>query len=215
MKEKPSFKIFFLISAFFILTFLVAKQVTRPLDIFVMERVQGLGFDRLDYAMSVFTLLGSIEFSSFAILVVTWYWYRKHEWPGAFLYLFLFVALSFVELVLKHLITYTGPGIEFSRSPIRWGLVWIQTPYSFPSGHTFRSVFLFGMCYQWISRNGTLLNWKLALQKTLIIGAIFTVCFSRVYLGEHWLSDVLGGLLLAVLGLALASETPHPELRPA
>ncbi len=215
MKEKPSFKVFFFAAAFLILTFLVAKQVTRPFDLSVTQWVQGFGSRNLDYAMSVFTLLGSIEFSSFALLAVTWYWYRKHEWPGAFLYLFLFMAFSLVELVWKHLVAYTGPGPEFDRNPIHWGLIWVQTPYSFPSGHTFRGVFLFGMSYQWVSRNGTRLGWKLAAQKTLLIGVIFVICFSRVYLGDHWPSDVAGGLLLAILGLILASEAPHPELRPA
>lgn len=215
MKEKPSFRIFFLAAAFLILTFFVAKQVMRPIDLSVTQWVQGFWFKDLDYVMSVFTLLGSIEFSSFAILVVTWYWYRKHEWPGAFLYLFLFMAFGLVELVLKHLVAYTEPGLEFNRNPIRWGLMSVSTPYSFPSGHTFRSVFLFGMCYQWISRNGIRLSWKLAVQKVLLIGVIFVVCFSRIYLGDHWLSDVIGGFLLAILALLLASETPHPELRPA
>ena len=215
MNQKSSFKIFFLVASFLFLTFLVAKQVMRPIDLSVTQWVQGFGSRKLDITMSLFTLLGSIEFSSFAILVVTWYWYRKHEWAGAFLYLFLFAAFSLLELIWKHLVAYTGPGLEFNRNPFHWGLLSLEAPYSFPSGHTFRSVFLFGMCYQWINRNGVQFNWKLAAQKILLIGLIFVVCFSRIYLGDHWLSDVIGGFLLAILGLTLASEIPHPELRPA
>src|SRR3989338_6536657 len=155
MREKFVFKVFLLSLAFLILTFLVAKQIVRPIDIAVTVRAQSFGSETLDYCMSVFTLLGSIEFSSFAILVLSWYWYRKHEWSGAFVYLFLFVAFSLVELIWKHLVASTGPGLEFERNPVRWGLLSIDVPYSFPSGHTFRSVFLFGMCYQWVNRAGS------------------------------------------------------------
>ena len=67
--------------------------------------------------------------------MVTWYLYRKYEWPGAFLYLFFFVALSGVEFVWKYIVTYTGPGLEFDRNPFHWGFIVTSAPYSFPSGH--------------------------------------------------------------------------------
>jgi membrane-associated phospholipid phosphatase len=33
---------------------------------------------------------------------------------------------------------------------------------------------------------------------------IFFIGYGRIYLAEHWLSDVLGGVLLAAAGLLLA-----------
>src|SRR3989338_2058938 len=139
--------IFLLVSLFFILTFFVAKQVTRPFDLAVTQLVQTYTSPHLDYGLYSFTLLGSIEFSCFAVLVMCGYLYRKYESSEAFLYLFFFVLFSFAELVWKYFVTYTGPGPEFDRNPFHWGFVALAAPYSFPSGHTFRSVFLLGIWY--------------------------------------------------------------------
>src|SRR3989338_3909518 len=147
MKDKP-YLIFLSLTAFLFLTLFVAKQVTRPLDLFVTQSVQQLGQSWLDYALYIFTLFGSIEFSCFALLMVCWYFYRKYQWPGVFLYLFFFMALSGVEFIWKYVVTYTGPGPEFDRNPFHWSFIMVHTPYSFPSGHTFRSVYLFGIWYQ-------------------------------------------------------------------
>lgn len=214
MKDR-SYLLFLLLSAFLILTLFVAKQVTRPMDLAVTQAVQSFSLRWLDYGLYVFTLMGSVEFSCFALLVVCWYFYRKYQWPGVFLYLFFFMALSGVEFVCKYAVTYTAPAPEFDRNPFQWGLVMIRTPYSFPSGHTFRSVFLLGIWYQRLNQKFLPPHGRIWLQKAFIFALIFGVGFSRVYLGDHWLSDVLGGCFLAAIGLLLAAQSPHHELRPA
>ena len=214
IKGKPVLT-FFLLTSFLVLTLFVAKQATRPLDLAVTRMVQSFAFEGLDYGMYFFTLIGSIEFSCFALLVVCWYFYRKYEWPGVFLYLFFFMALSGVEFVWKYIVTYTAPGPEFDRNPFHWSFILVQTPYSFPSGHVFRSVYLFGIWYQrlnqkWIAPKGNVL-----FQKAVIFLLILGAGVSRIYLGDHWLSDVAGGCLLAAIGLLFVSQSPHAELRPA
>ncbi len=214
MKEK-SILTFLLLTAFIVLMVFVAKQVTRSFDLVVTQTFQYSTFKALDYAMYFFTLLGSIEFSCFALLVVCWYFYRKYEWPGVFLYLFFFMALSGIEYVLKYVVTYTSPGPEFNRNPFHWGLIAVQTPYSFPSGHAFRSVFLLGIWYQRLNQKFIPLRGNILAQKVVIIALMIGIGVSRIYLGDHWMSDVIGGFLLAGIGLLLASQSPHHELRPA
>jgi undecaprenyl-diphosphatase len=206
---------FLLLAAFLVLTLFVARHVTRPLDLTVTQALQLYATSQLDYGLYFFTLLGSIEFSCFAVLVVCWYLYRKYEWSGAFLYLFFFVALSGVEFIWKYWVTYTGPGPEFDRNPFQWGMVVVTTPYSFPSGHTFRGVFLLGIWYQRLSQRERPNVWNILIQKTVILLLFIGVGYSRIYLGDHWLSDVIGGYLLAAIGLLLATQTPERELRPA
>ncbi|MBI4358092.1 MAG: phosphatase PAP2 family protein [Candidatus Omnitrophica bacterium] len=213
-REKSSL-IFLLLTAFSILTILVAKQVTRSFDLAATQVVQRLAFRELDYGMYLFTVLGSIEFSCFALLTISWYLYRKYQWPGVFLYLFFFMALSGVEYIWKYVVIYTAPGPEFSRHPFPLGFLLIHTPYSFPSGHAFRSVFLLGIWYQRLNQRDLPVRSHIFLQKVIIVVLILGVGFSRVYLGDHWLSDVVGGMILSWIGLALVSQSPHYEPRPA
>jgi undecaprenyl-diphosphatase len=215
VKEKPVLT-FFLLTCFLLLTLFVAKQATHPLDLAVTSFIQSFAFKELDYGMYLFTVLGSIEFSCFMLLVVCWYFYRKYTWPGVFLYLFFFMALSGVEFLWKYMVINTGPGPEFDRNPFYWSLITIRAPYSFPSGHVFRSVFLLGIWYQRLNRKDILPPIGCAaVQKLLIFVLILKIGVSRIYLGDHWLSDVAGGCLLAVIGLLLVARSPHYELRHA
>lgn len=213
-KEKSPF-VFLLLAAFLMLSLFVGKQVTRSLDLTVTQTIQHCGFKMLDYTMYFFTLLGSIEFSCFALLVVCWYLYRKYHWPGVFLYLFFFMALSGVEYIWKYLVAYTPPGPGFDRNPFHFSFFSIRTPYSFPSGHAFRSVFLLGIWYQRLNQKYIPAQGNILTQKVIIIVLSFIIGFSRIYLGDHWMSDVIGGFLLAAVGLLLVSQSPHHELRPA
>lgn len=212
MKEKMSLS-FLVFATFIILTVFVAKQVTRPFDLMVTQFVQQVASQKLDILMYFFTLLCSIEFSCFALLLVCWYFYRKYQWPGVFLYLFFFMAISGIEFLWKYVVIYTGPGPEFDRNPFHWSLIIFRTPYAFPSGHTFRGIFLLGIWYHRLHSRFLPRKENIWIDKIVIFIFSLGILYSRIYLGDHWLSDVIGGSLLAVLGLLLASQSPQYELR--
>jgi undecaprenyl-diphosphatase len=94
-------------------------------------------------------------------------------------------------------------------------IAWDATGYSFPSGHTVHYVVFFGalayLCYRALRHDGVLsglvrLPLRLLLVTSVILVAL--VGMSRVYLGAHWPSDVVGGYLLggAWLSLLLAAH---------
>jgi membrane-associated phospholipid phosphatase len=72
--------------------------------------------------------------------------------------------------------------------------------YSFPSGHvTFYTAFigfLWFLVYTLLKA-----SWKRTLLLVILGALIVLVGISRMYLGEHWASDVLGGYLLGSLSL--------------
>jgi undecaprenyl-diphosphatase len=75
--------------------------------------------------------------------------------------------------------------------------------FSFPSGHTVHYVVFLGfLCFlTWVLVRPRLLRWPLLG----VTGAlVLLVGLSRVYLGAHWASDVLGGYLLGGALLATA-----------
>ncbi len=89
-------------------------------------------------------------------------------------------AVSLLALALKLVIPHPGPPPSLQRHIQRLGFS--LPTNSFPSGHTMRTTFVAGL---------------LLRRFPLLAGAIVLgMMTALVYLGDHWLSDVLGGLCL-------------------
>ena len=75
-----------------------------------------------------------------------------------------------------------------------------ETGYSFPSGHSATAMTLYGLLGYWLVRGRRRLRnrWVVGLSA---VSLILVVGFSRIYLGVHFLSDVLGGYLLGACWL--------------
>lgn len=73
--------------------------------------------------------------------------------------------------------------------------------YGFPSGHTTMSVVLYGFLSILVARRlpGA---WRWGLLSSVVLIA-FVIGTSRLYLGAHWLSDVLGGYFFGMSWAAL------------
>ncbi|MBS2963170.1 phosphatase PAP2 family protein [Actinocrinis puniceicyclus] len=81
---------------------------------------------------------------------------------------------------------------------------------SFPSGHAFTSALAAGVVLLWalplLSRRGKVAAWVLAVLVPLLVGV------SRVALGVHWVTDVVGGWLLGA-GLVAATSAAFETWR--
>ena len=87
------------------------------------------------------------------------------------------------------------------RPPVALRLIDIDS-HSFPSGHAMLSTIVYGLSviilhrlYPWVRRH---VGW-------LVVGPVLVVLIgvSRVYLGVHWISDVLFGWLFGAIWVAL------------
>ncbi len=88
--------------------------------------------------------------------------------------------------------------------------------YSFPSGHTTLSIVVYGFLAFLLSR-GKSDREKIAIALLAAV-AITLIAFSRLYLGVHWFSDVLGSMSLglawvALLSIAYTHHVPHERVR--
>ncbi len=112
-----------------------------------------------------------------------WFAYTKH-WRTAWHVLLLGIIAGGGIEVLKH--------IAHSARP--WGLAQSSESFSFPSGHTTLTVaFYLGLTFLLLKS----LNIRSRRLIYYFVGLlIFLVSFSRLYLGVHWFTDVVGGWLL-------------------
>ncbi len=86
-----------------------------------------------------------------------------------------------------------------------------ETGYSFPSGHSMFSMAFYGFLIWlvWHYEKDNLQRWLFCLSFAFII---IMIGISRIYLGVHYASDVLGGYSLALVWLVLFTKLMVPAL---
>jgi undecaprenyl-diphosphatase len=112
---------------------------------------------------------------------------------------------SLLEVALKLVLDHPGPGR--ARTIIALGLEPVGEG-SFPSGHMLRGTALaFGTALLLGRRPGG---------AGPAIAAVYTaaLALTRLYLNEHWASDVLGGLLLGLAVTLTMAAAPRARRRP-
>ncbi|WP_143969945.1 phosphatase PAP2 family protein [Streptococcus anginosus] len=100
------------------------------------------------------------------------------------------------NLVLTGLLVKLLKGVYQRPRPALQHLV-VESGFSFPSGHALASTLIFGTLLIIVSQRMQTVQTKRLLQG-LLIAMILLIVMSRVYLGVHYPTDVLGSLLLGV-----------------
>lgn len=85
--------------------------------------------------------------------------------------------------------------------------------YSFPSGHAFTTVMVWGFLLVFFGR--LLQTQVMQVLRPLLAGIMLFTIASRPYLGVHWLSDIIAGGCLGLLSVALLRWAWHRTPRPA
>jgi len=188
--------------AFLSVSYLVHKDLFAQFDFDTTVRIQDKISRRFDTFFSVFTLLGSTELMTlFLIVLITLLRKLKR------ILIFVPYFMSFViELYGKIFVVHPGPPYMFFRYdiPFNFPSSYVKPGSSFPSGHSTRTLFISMVLLFLIGKSKRLST----LQKTMFFSLVFLfdiiMLVSRVYLGEHWSSDVIGGGLLGT-GLGMVS----------
>lgn len=154
----------------------------------------------LDSFFVTITTLGDLLPMTALCLVVCAILAIARKWDSlAFFATNVILAVVCVQ-ALKLIFAVPRPGAET--------LVPIPGSFSFPSAHSFCSLIVFGMIglliFRALNRKGAPYNVAIVPGIILVIFAIL-IGISRIYVGVHWPSDVLGGWLLAGMWLPFAS----------
>lgn len=141
-------------------------------------------------------ILGTTEVVGTVALAVALVWWR-HRRPRWLVPLLVFAVVA-VEGIFKVVAAHPGPLEALSRGISPLPTLDAPTPNSFPSGHTARIAVL-ALALRWPR--------PIAAISILVMG------LAKVYPGDHWPSDVLGGWLLGYLVAAGASFDRTPLRR--
>jgi len=172
----------------------------QGIDRAVLEGLQSLHTPWADHLMVIFTGLADLEVILPLFLVVLGYLaWRRHRQAALH-----WLAAGAFCLVAVPLLKY---GFGISRPTV---VATAANSYAFPSGHTLWAVVIYGYLAVMVARASSN-RWRW-LPYSLAGIFIAAVALSRLYLGVHWLSDVLGSLTLgitwvATLGIAYYRHT--------
>lgn len=160
------------------------------LENFLFELRSPLGiqiFSTITFFGSAFAALTIVGFL-LAMCVCKKHW---HKAAGIFIG---FVVAEGITALLKLL--FHRPRPELFPPAV------FETSFSFPSGHATTAAFVFGLIGYY-----AFLHWKTKKTRVLaifcVVLAIFLIDLSRLYLGVHYLRDVIAGNIIGFLGLGI------------
>ena len=96
------------------------------------------------------------------------------------------------------ILSYGLKSVFGKTRPDLWESAIEEVSFSYPSGHALGSTVLYGFLAYLIAKRYPQLSWLIYLVAVVLIGAIGS---SRLYLGVHWPTDIIGGYGIGFLWL--------------
>lgn len=183
----------------------LAEGVVSRLDLRVTLWLAGHRHPVLTDAMLLVSRLHEtvVVLAVTALLAAWLLWRRRRRSAAALLVV---PAAMLLNVGLKHLFLRLRPVLD---EP----LVQLAT-YSFPSGHGVAATAFYGVLCAL-----ALAHWRRPLARAAAVAGavamVLLVCFSRVYLGAHYLSDVAAAACIGGVWLALALVLARPGMEAA
>jgi membrane-associated phospholipid phosphatase len=191
-----------LVVAFVALTLVVSAGWLGSLDHQVLVAMSSLWNESLHRPFQLIAELGGIEVTGILMLGLLIY-LRRSGYGADALVVLAFAGGMALEVLYKFALYHPGPprAISHRDGPsLTDFLSGAGNLNSFPSGHVVRAVIAYGLIAFVVRR---LAPWPIAraLAIPVAVVLIIVVAFDRLYLNDHWESDVIGGLLLGAIAL--------------
>lgn len=182
---------------FLIITFLSILMPYFKLDLLIAEKIQGINSQIFSGVMWFVSLLGNQPLMIVIVAVTSLILFLLKIRAEAIILALTTAAGSLSGSLIKVLIDRPRPTPALVRVSVFF------SDKSYPSGHVLAFTIFFGfLLYLLIKR--TTHRARGIIPAIVFILLIATIGISRIYLGAHWPSDVLGGYLLGIIWLLLA-----------
>jgi undecaprenyl-diphosphatase len=162
------------------------------LDPIATSSLHALATPWLDNLMNAFTTLGSSLVLVPAVVIAGLLLIRAGRAGGTLFLVVASLGSLLLNAVLKLFFERPRPIVDWAVAP---------TDFSFPSGHTMNSAVVYGAL--------AVIVWSVAGRRAGSVAVAVAVALapaigtSRIYLGYHYFTDVVGGLLAAVSWLVI------------
>lgn len=183
---------FIFLAAFFVLASVLNTKAIESFDLSILQAVQEIRHPYITPVIKFFTFIGNTQIVIILSVILMFILYRffKHR-KELFLFSVVLIGTGILNSLLKAFFERERPTLDAMIT---------ESGFSFPSGHSMSALSLYGIL--------TFLLWK-HIPKTknrvilLCVAATFilVIGFSRIYLGVHFPSDVIGAYLFSCFWL--------------
>lgn len=162
----------------------------------VLKKFREIRTENLNQSMSDITALGSFSVITLMTIVLIIFLVIEKDWRGLSYIVLITSGASLIPVILKSLFLRERPDIAGHLASVK--------STSFPSGHSFgATVAYFGLAFL-LSREVKVIKIEILyyLLAIIVVGLVGT---SRMYLGVHYPTDVVGGVSCGLIWFSLVS----------
>ncbi|MFQ5872817.1 MAG: phosphatase PAP2 family protein, partial [Dehalococcoidia bacterium] len=173
---------------------LAAHQYERfPGDLPIANWVQSISLPLLGGTMEVISALGTWTWAVPATsVVVVLLWLLKKRADAVYI-IVITLGSTGINRLVKEIVDRPRPSADLVE------VAQEVSTKSFPSGHVLYAATFYGLMLSYCYFSQFRPRWVMLVIQVVLAVLILAMGFSRVYLGVHWPSDVIGGYVLGGL----------------
>ena len=179
----------------------VKKGRFKDVDFAITVKIQDRMPKRFDEFLEDIGFFASPMVSIVAVVALTIWSFTKAKGfkkkIAVFLIPLAFGLLTLAEIYGKNVVHHPAPPFFMLKNPTTiFPKYYVNEQYSYPSGHAARAVFVALLASSVMLHVAGKNKRKKQIILCGVIAYVFLVSLGKIYLGQHWFSDVVGGFFI-------------------